>query len=348
MKGRARAAALVVAIVLIGAAAHAETRLDVRVQRVDAQAYPTIRAFVLVRGEDGQTIPGLSAGDFTVEDSGAAPASLQASSMLSGTERIAVVLALDRSGSMKGEPFAAAMAAARDFAARMNQQDALTAITFSTRVDPFPDLTTDRVAALSMLGARRCGGNTALNDAVSTAVSVLAACDADRKAVVVLTDGKDNASRTSVKDCAIQATGAGVTVYCVAFGPSVNEDALAGLADATGGEAFLVGNLSGVQPVYQRIARELRNEYVLTYRAPDSQDAGAWRTLTLTAKLNGQTGSDQWQYMVPRPGAAAPSTGVGAELAMMVVGGLLVVANAALVAALVRRKRRAERADWRV
>lgn len=331
----------------IASAALAGPQVRVRVQRADAQQFPVVRAFVLVTDEKGQTIPGLSANDFTVRDDDQTPDSLKVASMLSGQERIAVAMAIDRSGSMKGEPFAAAIAAARDFAARMSQQDALTAMTFSTRVDPFPELTSDRAIALNSLGARRPAGNTALNDAVSTAVSVLSASDADRKAVVVLTDGRDNASKASPEDCATQARDAGVTVYCVGLGPSVNEEALAELAHATGGGVFLIGNPGEVQPVYQSIAQELRNEYVLTYTASDTGGTSVWRTMSVQASTDGLTSADQWQYMVPRAGVVI-APGIRAEVVMMLVAGCLGAANAALAVVLVRRKRRADRLDRRV
>ena len=99
-----------------------------------------------------------------------------------------------------------------------------------------------------------------------------------RKAMVVLTDGEDNASRHSFEDVVGYAQRAGVTIYTVGIDLPATKVVprwqLAKLAEVTGGQSFFVSGDSALDKIYAEIDRELRTQYLLAYtssseRPPD-------------------------------------------------------------------------------
>jgi VWFA-related protein len=270
-----------------------------RINRIEAAHFPTIGCYVSVTDETGESLTGLPPGNFTVLEDGEPVGGLRVSSVLPGHEKIAVVLVLDRSGSMRGEPIAAAKKAAADFIPRVSDEDLLGLVTFSTKVDPSVGLTTDRGIPLEGIDRAKTRGETALYDAVGQAIAKLSWQKADRKAVVVLTDGHDNASSATASQCATAARRDNVSIYCVGLGRSLNADALQLMARESGGHCFLTSSADNLTDIYRRIARQIESQYVLTYDSPRPAAEESWRTVKVSVRDRGTEGGDQRQYVAP-------------------------------------------------
>jgi VWFA-related protein len=90
-----------------------------------------------------------------------------------------------------------------------------------------------------------------------------------RRAIVILTDGEDTASKNDFEDVIGYAQRAGVTIYTIGIDLAVTKVVprwqLGKLADITGGKAFFIGNQAGLDAIYAEIDRELRTQYLLAY-----------------------------------------------------------------------------------
>lgn len=339
---RARALSLAVAawawLILVAVAQAAG--LTAKLSRIEVQGFPTIRCFVSVVNEAGDSLLGLTVENFTVTENGQPVGGVRLTSRLPGSERIAVALVLDRSASMRGAPIAAAKSAAVEFIRRLSDRDALDLVSFSTRVDPSPGLSTDRgpvTASLERAGPR---GETALYDAVRAGVTELAAYKADRRAVVALTDGYDNRSVTTPAQCAEAAKRDGVAIYCIRLGASASEKPLRVMAEPSGGAVFLAASPSDLTGIYRRIAGRIQNEYVVTYTSSGEPAPGAWRTVEVSVADSGLNGSDRRQYIVPERGGVSEAAWWAsvAPLRWAVIG--LLAINVGLALVLLRRRAR--------
>jgi Ca-activated chloride channel homolog len=184
-------------------------------------------------------------------------------------------LVIDNSGSMlprRDTVIAAGMA----FAACSNPSDELFTVNFNEHVWPGlaegHPFTSDRDELRAALDHASAHGQTALFDAIAGALRHLDAGHRTRKVLIVVSDGGDNASRTdfdAVLDAALRKD---VVIYTVGIYDPDDREAkpklLRRLAAATGGEAFFPQKNDEVQPLLERIARDIRSSYTIGYVPP--------------------------------------------------------------------------------
>jgi tight adherence protein B len=179
----------------------------------------------------------------------------------------AIVLALDRSQSMRGRPLAAAVSAAQSFVAAARPRDHVGVVAFGHSAFGITRLTApgDAQNALAGLGVDTSSG-TALYDAIVLAADRLSTDDRPGRAVVVVTDGRDVSSTHSLDQAIAAAHAARAAVYAIGIGgPSFTPSALRRLASETGGSYRQVDHAAGLRSVYQDLAGELARTWQLSY-----------------------------------------------------------------------------------
>jgi VWFA-related protein len=140
------------------------------------------------------------------------------------------------------------------------------------------------------------GGGTALFDAVLLACRKLAAYpETERVArvVVVLSDGEDNSSRSSLKQSIQVAESTNVTVYTVSTkegrGDKTDADrVLEVLSKRSGGESLFPGDVMTLGNSLSRLHDLIRSRYFVAYKPADFQPNGSYRTINVTAQKDGQ------------------------------------------------------------
>ena len=140
------------------------------------------------------------------------------------------------------------------------------------------------------------GGGTALFDAVTLACQKLAAYpDGERVArvLVILSDGDDNASHSSLKQTIQTAEKAGVTIYSISTreepGDKTNADRiLEALADRSGGEAMFPGDVLTLNKSFDKLHDLIRSRYFIAYKPADFLPNGKYRPITILAEKNGK------------------------------------------------------------
>lgn len=208
---------------------------------------------------------------------------------------VTVGLVVDNSGSM-GPKRRDVIAAALAFARSSNPQDQMFVVNFNERVSfGLPDdiAFTDQVgqlqAALSRVAA---DGETALYDAIVVALEHLKKGKRDKKVLVVVSDGGDNASKHKLAEIAAMVGQPDAIIYTIGIfddqDPDRNPGVLKRLAKDTGGEAFLPESLKDVVPICERIARDIRNQYTLAYVPTNRKQNGKYRVVQVKASSPGR------------------------------------------------------------
>ena len=190
---------------------------------------------------------------------------------------VTVGLILDNSGSMASLRDRV-IAAATEFVESSNHDDEVFALVFDDDVQPVlrkPPFTSDpdelRRALTSVF---RPAGRTSLYDAVLEGLHYASRGTRDRRVLVVLSDGGDNASEASLKDVTMAVEGSNTVIYAVALedpnDPDSNPKRLRQLAELTGGEAFTPKNVVDVRKTFQKIARDIRHSYTIGFEPTNS------------------------------------------------------------------------------
>ncbi len=198
---------------------------------------------------------------------------------------VTVGLLIDSSGSMQANR-ELVISAATAFAEASNRQDEMFALAFNETVRralpagaPF---TSDSGVLREALGrAVTARGRTGLYDAISEGLEYLGLGHHERKVLVLVSDGADNASKITWPDVLLKAQASNAVIYTVALLDPVERDAnpkrLKQIAEASGGRAFSPENASQVADALKRIARDIRNTYTIGYAPTKGTAGGAYR-----------------------------------------------------------------------
>jgi tight adherence protein B len=208
-----------------------------------------------------------------------------------------VVLAIDASQSMRGKPIAAAMAAARAFAAHRNPNQQLGVITFNGSVKVLQPLTTQSGAIKRALShAPRLSYGTHMYDALDEAGTMLAAAHVQGASVVLLSDGADVGSRA--KPAAVLAALKQQHVRGFTIGlasKTFDRSSLQQVATRTGATFTEAPNVAALRPIYDALGYQLSREYILSYQSL----AGPGARIHVRAQVAGVPGVGTTEYVTP-------------------------------------------------
>jgi VWFA-related protein len=217
---------------------------------------------------------------------------------------IAVVLALDSSGSMRSAT-EAVKDAARTFVEALRADDSLAVLQFADHASFVHDLTRNRQIALAAVDAYVAKGGTALYDSMAEASSRLQREQA-RRVVVVLTDGRDEdnpgtgpGSEHTLEQVLASIRTTGTTVFAIGLGPRVDRGPLERMAQSTGGRAYFPESAASLADQYGRILEDLRRRYVISYTSTNSGRDGAWRSVEIALKDSPARVTSQAGYYAP-------------------------------------------------
>jgi Ca-activated chloride channel family protein len=190
---------------------------------------------------------------------------------------VTVGLVIDASSSMRHK-LQDVIGGASAFAKASNQNDEFFALSFSDDVREVTPGGTfiparDQPALNRALGSLMAEGRTSLYDALAQALSRLSAGSRPRRALVLVSDGGDNASSTTLGEVLAAAKLSSAVIYTIGMFDELdlekNPKVLKNLASATGGARFLPRSANEFLHDCLRIAREIRQGYTLAYVPPD-------------------------------------------------------------------------------
>ncbi len=216
---------------------------------------------------------------------------------------VSVGIVVDTSGSMVMK-IPQARAAIAQFVRELNERDDIFLYAFSARPFLLQAFTTNHETVLRKLRLLRASGQTALFDVILQGLNTVQRGRYDKKALLVITDGVDDASAATVNDVVRQARRMGVLVYSIgigsphpvggatfAIGPFaatiggdddwVDAETLHELSTETGAKTYIVaqaGDGELLRKACENISLELREQYTVGFLTPDP-GAGGYRKL---------------------------------------------------------------------
>jgi VWFA-related protein len=212
---------------------------------------------------------------------------------------VSLGLVIDNSGSMRNK-LAQVKTAALALVKDSNPADETFIVNFNDAAyldnpkdKPFTNDMVELETALAKIDTR---GGTAMRDAIEMSIDHLKGGHRDKKVLVVITDGNDNASLVTMDRILRNAHKSDVLIYGV--GLLTEEEhreagrarkALNDLAEATGGKTFFPKDVTEVDAIAHQVARDIRNQYVIEYSPANSTMDGSFRSIKITAKAPGTT-----------------------------------------------------------
>jgi Ca-activated chloride channel family protein len=238
----------------------------------------------------GRYVMGLGKKDFTVFDSNKE----QEITFFSDTDApVSLGVLFDVSGSMSGEKIQKARKALSRFINTSHPNDEYFLIAFNSRAQLLLDRTRDGDAVVQKLTLVNPRQNTALYDAVYLGIERVTRGSHQKRALLIISDGQDNASRYNFGEVRRLMKESDVITYAVGIldaGDTSNQIGMQGqafldeLTSVTGGKSFYPSSDIEMDEIFDRISIELRHQYSIGYTPKDFQPDGKWRKVKVKVK----------------------------------------------------------------
>ena len=255
-----------------------------------------MRLPITVTDKKGQFVPGLTQSDFVVfEDK--VPQQIETfSDDLGQSLPVFVAVLMDTSPSTAGKlKFEQESALNFIYTVTRARKDQVLFATFDHEINLRQDFTNkldllDRAVS----GVKQTGTQTALYDAVWQFCDEKLRTAAGRRVMVVITDGDDTYSRADIRDAISIAQRTETTIFAISTKagfistvPGVEagemkdkkDRALTTLAEETGGVAFFTGDMLSLERAFNKISKELRAQYLVTYKPLNDRYDGNFRKI---------------------------------------------------------------------
>ncbi len=202
---------------------------------------------------------------------------------------VSMGLVIDNSGSMRDKR-PRVNEAAITLVQASNPQDEAFVVNFND--DFYLDLDKDFTSsipelkeALERIDSR---GSTALYDAIIGSLDHLKKGSKDKKVLLVVTDGEDNASRNRLEKMIREVQKTDTVIYTIGLLGQENKKeakharkALEQIAAASGGLAYFPENVEDVHNICEQVAHDIRNQYILAYYPTNTRRDGTFRAITV-------------------------------------------------------------------
>jgi VWFA-related protein len=212
---------------------------------------------------------------------------------------LTVALLADTSGSIREQLRFEQEAATEFFSSALRRgRDQGLVLTFASDVNLLQDYTDDPAKIAEAVKRMRSGGGTALYDAIYLAIARKLAGQEGRRAIILISDGDDTVSHSSLTEVLEAAQRNNVAIYTISTNRTTGsrsreqeqgdrgDRVLKKLADETGGKMFSPFKLQDLTGDFQRIRDELRAQYTLAYRPTNLQKDGTFRRIRIEVADN--------------------------------------------------------------
>jgi len=252
-----------------------------------------VRVSAVVRDRKGRFVQDLSLRDFEVFDDGRSRAITDFRTDFAG---LSVALLFDVSGSMEAKLPNAREAAGHVLSWLDAEKDEAAIFTFDTRLDQVIGFTSGLRRLPESMSAVVPFGATSLHDAIALTAQRVVQREGRRRAVIVFTDGGENASRLSASDVSAIASRIDVPVYIFGIVPSIDNPSadnatsadrsplvgrLSDLSTRTGGHVFVASAPGQRSMAARQIVDELRHQYLIAF---ESSGKPGWHPLVVRAR----------------------------------------------------------------
>jgi VWFA-related protein len=235
---------------------------------------------VTITNHSGEAVSGVKGSQFLVLDNGE---SRPVVSFEPDQRPMSIVVVVDTSASM-GSSMEQTRLALRNFAASAGPRDEMALLTFSGHPQVVNDFTCDFAPLMSKLVAGRAADYTALDDALWQALQMMRRGHNPRKAVVVITDVRENHSRhapelmNAVRESDVQVYG--VEIHYLPFSMWRSESGLVeSLAKVSGGLSVEIGSAKEVPQAVEKITNATHSLYRIGFNPSPISNSGRWHKI---------------------------------------------------------------------
>lgn len=297
--------------------------------------------------------PLLAAEDFRITVNTLRAQGLVAKPVESAERAPGAVLVVDTSGSMKGKPIGEARDAVKLFADIVEKDTQIALVSFASNETVRSRYTDDKSDIAARGGDLRASGETAVYDALITAIGLAKDRKEEQRNIVLLSDGADTASSATLGDVQAAALTSQVRVFIVGLqSPDFDPRSLAGLADATNGELLVTSSPEKLSTLFADLARTLVSRYTVEVANPDPMASRVEVHAQVVQPDGSVTGVGSFD--IGAPGFEAPSPGLSLQSLPPVAAIALIGLSLAMLAALGiqvlrgRRNKLSDRIAWYV
>ena len=306
MTGMRRSALAILTVVVallvgIGGAA-AQTVPPIEIVGTDLTEFPTVRLSVAASGDAADS---LDPADIQITENGE---SLQPEIIPLAEEAIDVVLAIDVSGSMAGDPLDQAKDAALEFLDALPASARTAIVRFETTAEVVSALTTDRDESREAVEDLSEGEGTALYDGIGVAAQQLAGSESGRSAIVILSDGADTSSSASLEDTVSEVGDLRTDFFAISLGDA-DQEALEQLTEAAGGRVISAADPDALAGAYLDLSQRISNQFALVFQ---STTADPTATFEVTVASTGD--ADSIEVVLPDRGGVPTTTEASAAV----------------------------------
>jgi Ca-activated chloride channel homolog len=232
---------------------------------------------------------------------------------------VTVGLVIDNSSSMRSKR-SDVIDAALAFARSSNPEDQVFVVNFNEHVSMgllgSVEFTGNQKQLETALSRTKADGMTALYDAVAVALEQLKKGKWDKKVLILISDGGDNASNHTLAQIQSMVNQSSAILYTMGIFDANDDDrnprVLKQLSRISGGESFFPKSLEEILPISQQIAHDIRNQYTITYAPLNRKSDGTYRAIEVKARKASSRGRLTFGTRAGYSTPPNPSTASGA------------------------------------
>ncbi|MFL6237716.1 MAG: VWA domain-containing protein [Thermoanaerobaculia bacterium] len=243
-----------------------------------------VELYATVLDRQGRPVQGLTQKDFAVTEDGA-------KQEINRFERVTdlpihAAVTIDVSASMEKSLDKARTAALEFFQKILQPKDRAAVVTFNDHPNLTVKFTNEVPTLASGLAGLKAERGTALYDSIIFTLYYFTGVKGQR-AMLLLTDGKDEGSRFTFEDALEYARRAGVTIYAIGLGDDADKRKLEKLSSETGGRAFFLKSVDELPGIYATVEEELRSQYLIAYQSGNTSGGNTFRSVDLKVSKPG-------------------------------------------------------------
>ena len=286
---------------------------QVIITQIDTSQFPSVTVYISVTDAAGEPV-GIDPSRLVIQENGVTIQPEQMQGNAGVVDALTTMLVMDVSGSMyTADKLDTAKNAAKAYVDQMRSGDQTGLMSFNTEVVYVQQLAPDVDSLKAAIDSLVAKNDTAMYDALVNAADLLDPV-AGRKAIIVLTDGMDNVSQNDLGNVIARIGPSGLSISTVGLGnpedksaslAGIDEPALIELANRAGGEYAYANDAASLTSLYQRYARVMQSEYVITYTSPGELRDGINRQLTVSLSESGAAA----EAAAYNPGGLVPEVG---------------------------------------
>ena len=243
-----------------------------------------VEVYAAVLNQRGTYVHGLTKDDFVILVDGKP---ITVSNFSNEDSQLSLILLMDVSTTMTPYIEKSRIAAISFLDKLLKPKDRISLVCFNDRIILANALTDNKYKILASLVGLRAGGGTSLYDAILYGLNMLQPVKG-RKVIFIFSDGKDETSVISLQTALEAIRGREPTIFAIGFGQALGSPILQSflerIAATSGGSAYFTGNIHEINELYNKIAMQIRAQYVLSFFGSEFKKDGAWHKIEVKVK----------------------------------------------------------------